>query len=161
MSNYYISFNLYNLYIEQNKTCTFSQFENSRLCKYTGREGFISMPPRRHTALGKPTWTLWDKQELCHQRNTGSRERERDLEGSARICMASDHSSVQFSFPKLFWEKNSSYLGPLPPEKGRQVQWDEFRQPNWGCQKWLLHRDYQAVNGGFTERAGSSTSQAV
>lgn len=28
---------------------------------------------------------------------------------------------------------------------------------NLSCQKWLLHRDYQGVNGGFTERAGSST----
>lgn len=65
-----------------------------------GREGLVSMPPRRHTALGKPAWMLWDKQAPCHQRNRGSRGR--DLEGSARICMASEGSRVQFSFPKLF-----------------------------------------------------------
>lgn len=47
-----------------------------------GREGLVSMPPRRHTALGKPAWMLWDKQAPCHQRNTGSRGR--DLEGSAK-----------------------------------------------------------------------------
>lgn len=77
-----------------------------------GREGLVSMPPRRHTALGKPTWMLWDKQELCHQRNTGSRER--DLEGSARICMASDHSSVQFSFD---FEREKLKLFSLSPSR--------------------------------------------
>lgn len=108
------------------------------------------MLPSRHTALGK--------QGCCGMsRNLASRRilgAETDLEGSARICMASEDSSVQFSFPKLFWgRKKSSYLVLLPPEQGRQAWWDEFRQRNLSCQKWLLHRDYQAVNGGFTERA--------
>lgn len=118
MPNYYISFNLYNLYIEQNKTCTFSEFENSRLCKYTGREGFISMPPRRHTALGKPSWTLWDKQELCHHRNTGSREREiwKAVQESAWLLITAVYN---LAFPNYFEREKLKLFRTSPSREGK------------------------------------------
>lgn len=66
-----------------------------------GREGLVSMAPRGDTALGKQGINLlWDKQEPCIR---GILAAEGDLGGSARICMASEDSSVQFIFLKLFW----------------------------------------------------------
>lgn len=71
---------------------------------------------------------------------------------SAAICMASEDSSVQFSFPKLFSGGKSSYLVPLPQEQGRQVRWDEFRTPQCKLPEVASEQGlYQAANGVLQE----------
>lgn len=81
-----------------------------------GREGLVSMAPRGDTALGKQGINLlWDKQEPCIR---GILAAEGDLGGSARICMASEDSSVQFSFLKLFWGGKIQFLS-LQSREGR------------------------------------------
>lgn len=95
---------------------------------------------------------LWDKQAPCHRRGTDSRER--DLEGRTAICTASEDSSVQFSFPKLFGGGQGIKLfSPSPAGKeGTQVQWDEFRTTQFKLLEVTSEQGlYQAVSGGLQE----------